>query len=92
MPEGAPLYDPARDAPVDPRDAVRVARDFLLRCRAWGADREVPRRVAALAHEATPERAAALHAWTSWVTFCDHALAELERGALDHWFTRGDEL
>ena len=63
MPEGAPLYDPARDAPIDPRDAVRAARDFLLRCRAWGADREIPRRLASLADDPTPDKAAGLHAW-----------------------------
>lgn len=87
-----PLWDPERRAHVDPRDAVHVARAFLLRCRAWGVDREIPKRIAELAREPTPAKAASLHAWTSWVAFVDHAVAELERGDLDQWFTDADGL
>ena len=87
-----PLYDPDRAVQVDPRDAVHVARAFLLRCRAWGAEDEIPKRLQALAADPTPARAASLHAWTSWVAFVDHAVAELERGELDHWFTDADGL
>ena len=86
------LWQPDREVRVDPRDAVHVARAFLLRCRAWGADVEIPKKLVELAAEATPARAASLHAWTSWVAFVDHAVAELERGDLDHWFTDADGL
>ena len=96
MPDGpsarTPLYDPERAVAVDPRDAVVVARAFLLRCRAWGAEREIPKRLERLARDPTPEEAARLHAWTSWVAFVDHAVAELERGDLDDWFTDADGL
>jgi hypothetical protein len=91
-PPGVRLYDPDREVRVDPRDAVHVARAFLLRCRAWGADDEIPRRVAELGREPTPAQVARLHAWTSWVAFLDHAVTELEQGDLDHWFTDADGL
>ena len=67
-------------------DAKRVVRSFLLRCRAWGADREVPKQLARLAHDPNPADAARLHQWTTWVAFVDHALQELDSGALDDWF------
>ena len=88
----APLYEPGREVEVDPRDAVLVARAFLLRCRAWGSEREIPQRLEALAKDPTPAGAAKLHAWTSWVAFLDRAVAELEQGDLDHWFADADGL
>lgn len=88
----APLWDPSAPLPADPAEAVAAVRRFLLRARAWGTDREIPRRIERLRAAATPEEAAKLHAWTTWVSFCDHALGELERGELDHWFLDGDGL
>ena len=92
MPERAPLFDPARRSEVDPADAVQVAHAFLARCRRWGAEREIPTRLERLREHPTPEEAAKLHAWTSWVAFVDRAMAELESGTLDHWFTDRDGL
>lgn len=74
---------------MDPRDAVAVVYRFLVRCRAWGAEREVPARIARLQADPTPEQAARLHEWVAWVAFVDHALGELEDGSLDDWFTTG---
>jgi hypothetical protein len=89
------LFDAERAAnppEIDPADAVIAVHRFLVRCRAWGAEREVPRLLARLGASPTPapEDAAKLHAWTSWVAFVDHALGELESGKLDPWFIRGD--
>jgi hypothetical protein len=88
-----PLFDPARDPRgVDPRDAVAVVHRFLARCRAWGAEREVPARLARLNAAPNLPDAAGLHEWVAWVAFVDHALAEIEAGALDDWFTDAGEL
>jgi hypothetical protein len=85
-PDG-PLYDPARAPAVDPADAVVVVHRFLERCAAWGAEREIPARLERMRIDPSPENAAKLHAWASWVAFVRHALQELESGALDRWFT-----
>jgi hypothetical protein len=88
-----PLFDPARaTSDVDPRDAVAVVHRFLRRCRAWGAEREVPARLERLRSSPELRDAAALHEWVAWVVFVDHALAEIERGALDDWFVDADGL
>lgn len=87
-----PLYDPAREVDVDPRDAAVIVHRFLERCRAWGAEREVPARIERVRNRPVPEEAAGLHAWTAWVAFVDHALRELESGELDHWLTDRDGL
>ncbi|HHO50868.1 MAG TPA: hypothetical protein ENK18_08325 [Deltaproteobacteria bacterium] len=79
-------------APVPPADAVAVVHAFLHRCRAWGAEREIPALLEALQLDAGPEPAARLHQWATWVAFLDHALAELESGALDRWFESTDTL
>ena len=71
---------------IPPDQAARVVRAFLLRCRAWGADREIPEQLAHLAQDPSPDRAAKLYQWTTWVAFVDHALHELDAGKLDHWF------
>jgi hypothetical protein len=89
--ERAPLFDPARAATeVDPRDAVVVVHRFLERCRAWGAERELPARLERLKAAPNLPDAAAVHEWVTWVAFVDHALAEIEGGALDDWFTDAD--
>jgi hypothetical protein len=63
-----------------------IVRAFLARCRGWGAEREIPAALARLNAAPTPTDAAKLHQWTSWVAFVDHAVAELDAGALDAWF------
>lgn len=85
-----PLWDPERAPAVDPADAVAIAHAFAARCRAWAVEREIPRRADALAASPTQDAAAKLHAWVAWRDFLDHALAELEAGTLDHWFTAPD--
>jgi hypothetical protein len=65
----------------------RLVHGFLLRCRAWGTDLEIPKSLGKLTAEPNPADAARLHQWTSWVAFLDHALGELDRGELDGWLT-----
>jgi len=81
------LYDRNRAPVMHPADAVFAVHGFLERCRGWGTEREIPKLLARLTTDPSPEDAAKLHAWTSWVTFVDHALAEIESGHLDPWFT-----
>jgi len=71
---------------VPPDDAVHEIRRFLLRCRTWATERELPARRARLQHSDAPEEAAKLHGWLTYVQFLDHTLAELDEGTLDHWF------
>lgn len=84
-----PLYDPQRVVHVDPRDAVAVARDFMVRCRDWAAQREIPARLERVCDGLDPVEAGKLHAWVAWMRFCEHAIAELEDGRLDAWFLDG---
>lgn len=91
-PDRQPLFDPARTVDLDPRDAVVVVHRFLERCRDWGRDKELPDRIERVRANPTPEEAARLHAWAAWVAFTEHALREVERGDLDHWFENADAL
>lgn len=76
------------DLPVE--DQVAVVRAFLVRCRDWASEREIPVRLEQIRQEPRAQQAAALHAWLSYRDFVEHALAELDSGALDHWFPRPD--
>ena len=69
-----------------------VAHRFLQRCRDWGRDKELPIRIERVRVNPTPDETARLHAWAAWVAFTEHALCELERGDLDHWFADTDAL
>ena len=75
---------------MSPDEQKRVVLEFLARCRAWGAEREIPKLVGRLTDAASPADAAKLHQWTTWVEFVDHATQEVVSGDLDHWF--GDDL
>ena len=87
MPDNAtPLWARRDDAPA-PEAAITAVHAFLKQARAWGTDREIPKLLAALQASSSPEHAARLHQWTTWVAFVDHALQELEDGTLDDWFT-----
>lgn len=90
MSGGRPFYDPDHAPSIDGRDAAAVVHRFLVRCRAWGADREVPARLERVRNHPVPEEAAKLHAWVAWVAFVDHALRELESGKLDDWLVDRD--
>jgi hypothetical protein len=68
-----------------------VVAEFLARCNAY-ADGQLHKYREQLA--ATPaSEALALQDkighWTAYRAFNEHALAELTRGELDHWFTTG---
>jgi hypothetical protein len=80
------LYDPNRRVQIDPADAVVVVHDFLDRCRRW-AERDLPRRVEQVSAELQPEDAAKLHGWITYLRHTEHAIDELKKGELDHWFT-----
>lgn len=82
-----PLYDPDRRADVPPELAAQAVHDFLQRCRQWAADVEIPKRLDRVAQGLEAAEAAKLHEWIAYLKFTEHALAELERGELDHWFT-----
>lgn len=82
-----PLFDPQRETDIDPKDAIVAVHDFLLKCREWAQQREIPKRVQRVDAELDPAAAAQLHAWISYLRFTEHALEELENGTLDHWFS-----
>lgn len=81
-----PLLGQRPGEPVDPVDAAHEVRRFLLRCRAWATERELPARRERLQTTDDPAEAAKLHGWLSYIRFLDHTLAELDDGTLDHWF------
>lgn len=82
------LYDPDRDlSQVAPEDQLLSAHYFLQRARAWAVEHGVPRAERRLADDPTPEHASKLRDWLTYVAFTEHALAELEDGRLDDWFT-----
>jgi hypothetical protein len=81
-----PLFPHGNPDAVAPADAVAVVHRFLDRCAAWGLDREIPARLERMAADPSPENAAKLHQWASWVAFVRHAQRELESGQLDSWF------
>ena len=80
------LYIEGYTPQVPPEDALAVTREFLLFCRSWATEKEIPKRRAQLHDSSDPERVARLQAWLSYVDFTDHAIQELESGTLDHWF------
>ncbi len=81
-----PLLQQGAGDPVDPIDAAHEVRRFLLRCRAWATERELPKRRERVQTSEDPAEAAKLHGWLTYVRFLDHTLAELDDGTLDHWF------
>jgi hypothetical protein len=80
------LYNPDHVVDVRPEQAVVAVRAFLIRCRKWAIDREIPKRAARVSAGADAMEAAKLHAWVAMVGFVDHAIQELESGKIDHWF------
>jgi len=86
-----PLFDAKRDTVVDPKDAVVVVHRFLLRCKAWAEELEIPKREAQLAEDPSPALQKKLDAWHSYLAFTEHTLKELEDGTLDRWFHAPNE-
>ena len=79
-----PLYDANHLFQGSPKDAVTIVHDFLIRCRQWANDTELPaRREKALDSAAEAEK---LRDWVTYLAFTDHTIRELEDGTLDHWF------
>jgi hypothetical protein len=85
-----PLYQPENPPPINPRAAAHAVHNFLTRCRAWALEREIPKYRELVEQTNDPAEAAKLHEWITYLRFTEHAIAELERGELDHWFTRSD--
>ena len=56
-----------------------IVRAFLVRCRDWAQQREIPKRTRQLAKTPNAEGAAKLHAWISYDHFLEHTLDELGR-------------
>lgn len=81
-----PLFDPQAKPEVTPAAAAHAAHAFLSRCRDWARDREIPDRLERVEVSKDPLEAAKLHEWIAYLRFIEHTLAELEAGALDHWF------
>ena len=84
------LYIPGYSPQLAPEDALAVTREFLLFCRSWATEKEIPKRRDELQDSQDSERVARLQAWLSYVEFTDHAIEELESGTLDHWFKARD--
>lgn len=69
-----------------------VVAEFLARCNAY-ADGQLQKYRARLAAAPAGEALAVqdeIGHWTAYRAFNEHALAELERGELDDWFTTGN--
>ncbi|HOR29543.1 MAG TPA: hypothetical protein PLS90_17505 [Candidatus Sumerlaeota bacterium] len=80
------LWDGRPPDAVAPADAVAVVHAFLTRCRRWALEQELPRRHREVDQTWDAAAAARLHAWCAYLEFTEHALRELEAGALDDWF------
>lgn len=80
------LFNRHRAGKVAPQDAVVIAHRFVLKCREWALNQEIPRRSQRLAAQPDREEAEKLTAWLRYVEFLDHTLSELEDGRLDPWF------
>ncbi len=71
---------------MPPEDAVHEVRRFLVKCRDWATEQELPKRRAQVQHDDDPDVAARLHGWLTYVRFLEHTLQELDEGTLDRWF------
>ena len=80
-----------RGPAASPEQAITSVHQFLERCRAWATEREIPKLMERLEASPTPDDAARLHQWTTWVAFLDHAVNELQEGTLDRWFPSSGE-
>jgi hypothetical protein len=80
------LYDPHTSPSASPEQQMLAVHTFLRQCRAWAEEREIPKRSRSAKGTESPESAAKLEAWLSYVRFLNHTIVELEEGSLDHWF------
>jgi hypothetical protein len=82
------LFSPDHEPDIDPRDAIATTYRFLARCRDYARDLEIPKRNERFQADPSPELAAKLHQWATWVAFVEHAMHEIEVGTLDGWFLK----
>lgn len=84
-----PLYQRALEAPPPstPEADLLAVHAFLQKARAYAQQRELTKRIERFRESPTPENAAKLHQWSTWIAFVEHALREIEEGTLDSWFT-----
>jgi hypothetical protein len=80
------LFKKGYNPTIDARDALSITHEFLLFCRQWALEKEIPKRLAEAAETDITTRATPLAEWETYVKFTDHAIYELESGTLDHWF------
>ena len=85
-----PLYNADRRPEISPEAAAHAVHGFLLRCRAWAVEKEIPKRLQRVEETSDPAEAAKLHEWIAYLRFTEHAIGELEQGELDHWFEKKD--
>lgn len=81
-----PHFDRSHTPSATPAERAAIAHDFLVRCREWATEVELPKRRREALESDAPEAAAKLHQWLTWLAFTEHALAEIESGKLDPWF------
>lgn len=86
----SPLYDPSTESSEAPEQQVLTVHRFLMRCRAWAEEHELPKYDLAVREATRPDASEKLKAWRTYVRFLDHTLEELEDGTLDHWFRRDE--
>jgi hypothetical protein len=81
-----PLYKDGYKPQLSPEDALAATHQFLLFCRHWAVEKEIPKRKQRFEHSGNPEDATRLRDWQVYLDFTEHAISELETGTLDHWF------
>jgi hypothetical protein len=80
------LYKPNYIPDISPEDALATTHQFLLFCRSWATEKEIPERTARFTQSGNTDDAARLREWQIFLDFTEHAISELETGTLDHWF------
>lgn len=80
------LYKQSYKPNISPEDALAVTHQFLLFCRSWALEKEIPERKECFEHSGNTDDASRLRDWEVYLSFTEHAISELETGTLDHWF------
>lgn len=70
----------------------RVVMDFLERCNQYADDKLVQYRTRLPMERDVAELALKMLQWSSYRAFNAHAIGEIERGELDHWFEAAADL
>ena len=80
------LYDPHTSPTASPEQKIVAVHTFLMQCKSWAEEREIPKRSRSAKGQKSPESDSKIEDWLTYVRFLDHTLVELEEGTLDHWF------